>query len=44
MNKKIPLKEDVAEEMGININQNWDYRADEAYKQAIQLLRQRGKI
>ena len=44
MNKEIPLKEDVAEEMGININQNWDYRADEAYKQAIQLLRQRGKI
>ena len=44
MNKKIPLKEDVAEEMRININQNWDYRADEAYKQAIQLLRQRGKI
>lgn len=44
MNKEIPLKEDVAEEMGININQNWDYRADEAYKEAIQLLRQRGKI
>jgi len=44
MNKEIPLKQDVAEEMGININQNWDYRADEAYKQAIQLLRQRGKI
>jgi hypothetical protein len=44
MNNKIPSKHDVAEEMEIDINQNWDYRADEAYDEAIQILRQRGKI
>jgi hypothetical protein len=44
MNKKAPLKQEVAKEMEIDINQEWDYRADEAYEKAIQLLRQRGKI
>ena len=44
MNREAPSKQEVAEEMEIDINQQWDYRADEAYKKAIQLLRQRGKI
>ena len=44
MNREAPSKQEVAEEMEIDINQQWDYRADEAYEKAIQLLRQRGKI
>ena len=44
MNSKLPTKQEVAEEMEIDINQNWDYRADKAYDEAIQILRQRGKI
>tara|TARA_B100000424_G_C22920228_1_gene489659 strand:- start:124 stop:864 length:741 start_codon:yes stop_codon:yes gene_type:complete len=44
MNNEIPTKQDVAEEMEIDMNQQWDYRADKAYDEAIQLLRQRGKL
>ena len=44
MNNQIPTKQDVAEEMEIDMNQQWDYRADKAYDEAIQLLRQRGKL
>lgn len=44
MNNKLPTKQEVAEEMEIDINQNWDYRADKAYDEAIQILRQRGKL
>ena len=44
MNNKLPTKQEVAEEMEIDINQNWDYRADKAYDEAVQILRQRGKL